>query len=190
MLASNSSPAAVLPAVTFGPTDEHELVARASAGDLGAFEELYRHSVSRVYALCMRLVADPGRAEELTQEAFVRAWEKLDSFRGDSAFATWLHRLTVNVVFSALRSRGRRESREEPLDTPSGPRAGERRDPVGAIDLERAIASLPPRARMVFVLHDVEGYRHREIAALAGITEGASKAHLHRARRRLQEALR
>ncbi len=136
------------------------------------------------------MVADPSRAEDLTQEAFVRAWEKLPSFRGESAFGTWLHRLTVNVVLGRLRSSRRR--RGEVMATEElrvVPERGPAREPGAGIDLERAIAALPPQARLVFVLHDVEGFRHAEIAGLAGIAEGTSKAHLHRARRLLREAL-
>ncbi len=169
---------------------ELELVSRAQGGDLGAFETLYRSHQGRIYGLCLRMVADHHRAEDLTQEAFIRAWEKLAQFRGESAFATWLHRLAVNVVLGDLRSRGRWSSQQvEITDSPSlestatPPRSSSR------VDLERAIAELPPQARTVFVLFDVEGYRHGEIAHMTGISEGTSKAHLHRARRLLRKAL-
>lgn len=164
------------------------LVRRARQGEVGAFEGLYRLHVGRVFALCRRMTGDPALAEDLTQEAFVRAWRNLASFRGESAFSTWLHRLTVNVVLAHLRGRGGRreglevETWDEALpSTPSHP--GE------AVDLERAIARLPLRARTVFVLHDVEGFRHDEIATLAGMAVGTSKAQLFRARRLLREAL-
>lgn len=164
------------------------LVRRARQGEVGAFEGLYRLHVGRVFALCRRMTGDPALAEDLTQEAFVRAWRNLTSFRGESAFSTWLHRLTVNVVLGHLRGHGGRrdglgaeEWDEVDLSTP--PHSGE------AIDLERAIARLPLRARTVFVLHDVEGFRHDEIAALAGMAVGTSKAQLSRARRLLKEAL-
>jgi len=169
---------------------EADLVSRAQTGDVAAFEALYRAHEARVYGLCLRMVADPSRAEDLTQEAFVRAWEKLPSFRGLSAFATWLHRLTVNVVLGEIRTRSRRQ--EDGTASPElqvVPNAGPVREPEGGIDLERAISNLPPQARMVFVLHDVEGFRHAEISELAGIAEGTSKAHLHRARRILRKAL-
>ena len=172
------------------PMSEQDLVARAQRGDVTAFENLYRTHVGRVYALCLRMVADPGRAENLTQEAFVRAWQKLRSFRGKSAFATWLHRLTVNTVLGDMRSRGRRRDRDpiaEGLAMVPDPRP--QRDTAAKIDLEKAIAQLPDQARMVFVLHDVEGYQHREIGRLMGIATGTSKAHLHRARRLLREVL-
>lgn len=157
---------------------------------MAAFENLYRSHAARVYAVCLRMVADPARAEDLTQEAFVRAWEKLGSFRGKSAFATWLHRLTVNIVLGEIRSRGRRKDEgvaTEELHAVPDPRP--LRQPDAGIDLDRAIATLPAQARMVFVLHDVEGFHHHEIGRLMGIATGTSKAHLHRARRLLREVL-
>ena len=167
---------------------EADLVRRARRGDVDAFGDLYHGHVGRIYAVSLRMVADPGLAEELTQEAFVRAWRKLATFRGTSAFGTWLHRLAVNVVLDALRARRRwRERFSE--EQPARPLAAPSRDPAGAVDLERGIAMLPPRARAVFVLHDVEGYKHREIAGLLDLSVGACKAHLHRARRRLREEL-
>lgn len=165
-------------------------VRRAQQGDAGAFELLYREHAGRVYALCLRMCADPGRAEELTQDVFVRAWQKLDSFQGKSAFGTWLHRLAVNVVLGDRRSEAVRVHRvfgtDEPekFETPAAPP-----DPGMGMDLERAIALLPPGARNVFVLHDVEGYKHEEIAEMSGSAVGTSKAQLHRARRLLREAL-
>ena len=165
-----------------------DLVRRAQAGDRAAFQRLYEDHVGRVYALCVRLTGDPEDAMERTQDVFVRAWGKLNSFRGEAAFATWLHRLAVNVVLMDRRSAGRRERRTDaaavlgPRSEPA-PRAGL------AVDLERAIAALPPGARSVFVLYDVEGYRHEEIAEMTGIAAGTSKAQLHRARKLLREAL-
>ena len=167
---------------------EADLVRRARRGDVEAFERLYRDHVGRIYAVSLRMVADAALAEELTQEAFVRAWRKLGSFRGTSAFGTWLHRLAVNVTLDALRARQRwRERFSE--EQPERPAVAPARDPDGSLDLERSIAELPPRARAVFVLHDVEGYKHREIARLLDLSVGACKAHLHRARRRLREEL-
>lgn len=172
------------------PSSDRELVERARRGDVAAFGELFTAHQRRIYALCLRMTADPSRAEDLTQEAFVRAWQKLGSFRGRSRFLTWLHRVTVNVVLGDLRSRGRWEARLTDLEQPATEaRAAVRRHPEAALDLERAIEELPPQARMVFVLHDVEGYRHREIAEMSGLAEGTSKAHLHRARRFLREVL-
>jgi RNA polymerase sigma-70 factor (ECF subfamily) len=165
-------------------------VSRAQGGDLDAFERLYRGHVGRVYALCLRLTSDRHAAEELTQDAFVRAWERIGSFRGQSAFSTWLHRLTVNVVYSAHRSNSRRDERVtsvEDLEVYS-PTARPAR-PSERMDLDDAIAKLPSGARRIFVLHDVEGFQHDEIASMTGLAVGTSKAQLHRARRMLQEML-
>ena len=174
-----------------------QLVRRAQAGDQGAFAALYRDHVGRVYALCLRLEGDAGRAEELVQDVFVRAWEKLDGFRGESAFGTWLHRLAVNVVLGDRRSAWRRSrvvlagggDDEAALAMDAGAGATPPAGTAESIDLERAVAALPAGARTVFVLHDVEGYRHEEIAAMTGIAEGTSKAQLFRARRLLRERL-
>jgi RNA polymerase sigma-70 factor (ECF subfamily) len=174
--------------MTASPDSEADLVRRARRGEVDAFEDLYRVHVGRIYAVTLRMVTDSGLAEELTQEAFVRAWRKLGSFRGTSAFGTWLHRLAVNVALDALRARRRWHERftDEP---PPRPAAAPAVDPAGALDIERSIALLPPRARAVFLLHDVEGYKHREIARLLELSVGACKAHLHRARHRLREEL-
>lgn len=163
--------------------------ALAAGGDRRAFERLYRSHLERVFALCVRMTGDRVRAEELTQDAFVRAWERLPQFRGEASFATWLHRLTVNVVLEARR-RDRR-SREEPDADDRVALAAARPAPHGErLDLAAAVASLPPGARAVFALHDVEGYTHEEIGRALGITPGGSKAQLHRARRLLREVLR
>jgi len=173
----------------------HSDVSRAAAGDRGAFERLYRQHVNRVFSLCARMVSDQTRAEELTQDVFVRAWEKLHLFRGESAFGTWLHRLTVNVVLNARKSEGRMRARHEETDEEQGgidslPDAGSLTlGPADLVDLEVAMRRLPPGARRVFVLHDVEGYKHEEIAEMLGVTSGATKAQLHRARLLLREAL-
>jgi RNA polymerase sigma-70 factor (ECF subfamily) len=167
------------------------LVRRALEGDADAFESVYRAHVGRVYAVCLRMSGERGRAEELTQDVFVRAWERLASFRGESSLASWLHRMAVNVVLEDARSERRRHARVEPREDPaSTERPGTGSDPAIGIDLERAIAALPPGARNVFVLHDVEGYRHGEIAGLTGSAEGTVRAQLHRARQLLMEALR
>lgn len=170
---------------------ESALLAAARAGDLRAFEQLYRRHVARVHALCFRLCADVRQAEDLTQTCFIQLWQKLPLFRGESAFSTWLHRLTVNTVLMEFRTTRRREARvhgvAEPadLETPPPPR------PAGLrLDLEQAIAALPRQARTVFVLHDIEGYTHEEIARLLELETGTSKSQLHRARQLLQEALR
>lgn len=169
-------------------------VALASGGDRQAFERLYRGHVNRVFSLCARMVPDRTRAEELTQDVFVRAWEKLKLFRGESSFATWLHRLAVNVVLNDRKTEGRRRTRfeEETEETGMDSYAGVIGDniaPGEMLDLEHAITRLPPGARRVFTLHDVEGFKHEEIAEMLGVTTGATKAQLHRARHLLREAL-
>lgn len=168
-----------------GPGDP----ALAAAGDRRAFERLYHDHVDRVFALCARMTADRALAEELTQDVFVRAWEKLTLFRGESSFGTWLHRLTVNLVLNRRESDGRQRRHLAPDDGAVDLAPARPLTPGDRMDLERAIAALPPGARRVFVLHDVEGYRHEEIARLLGITSGGSKAQLHRARLLLREAL-
>ena len=169
---------------------ERRLVRDAQNGDLSAFERLYRENERKVFALCLRLSSDAALAEELTQEVFVRAWRKLGSFRGESAFSTWLYPLTVNVALSERRSRRRRDARIVPTDDPASlERAPLAPRPEAGFDLERAMAALPPGARAVFVLHDVEGRTHDEIAALLDLAPGTSKAQLFRARRLLREAL-
>ena len=167
-----------------------DLVARAQAGDQTAFRELYREHAGRVYALCLRLTGDSRDAEERTQDVFVRLWDKLRSFRGDSAFSSWLHRLAVNVVLNERRTTGRRERRVMPAEDLDNVAGAQHAAPLHLnIDLERAIAELPDGAREVFVLYDIEGYGHGEIAQLVGIAEGTSKAQLFRARRLLREKL-
>lgn len=176
--------------------EEASLVGKAQRGCVRAFEQLYRRHIGRVYGLCLRMAGNATEAEELTQEAFIRAWEKLNSFRGDGAFGTWLYRLTVNTVLTRYRrdlrrtaweiSRADLESASEGTDLARGPQAP---DPGLRIDLDAAIAALPVGARAVFVLHDVEGYGHEEIAEQTGIAVGTSKAHLHKARKLLREMI-
>ncbi|HVR69992.1 MAG TPA: RNA polymerase sigma factor [Vicinamibacteria bacterium] len=157
---------------------------------MAAFEQLYRDHVGRVFALCLRLAGDASLAEDLAQEAFVRAWRKLGTFRGESAFSSWLYALTVNTALSERRARRRRTARVVTTDDLSAfDRPGRAARPDHGFDLERALATLPPGARAVLVLHDVEGYKHKEIADMTGIAAGTSKAQLHRARRLLREAL-
>ncbi|HEU4563097.1 MAG TPA: RNA polymerase sigma factor [Gemmatimonadaceae bacterium] len=172
------------------PTD----VSLAAAGDRRAFERLYRTHVNHVFSVCVRMCGDRARAEELTQDVFVRVWEKLPLFRGESAFSTWLHRLAVNVVLNERKVESRERSRSAPdagADDDDGDAYGASAPPSHAdrMDLETAIATLPPGARKVFVLHDVEGFKHEEIAEMLGVTSGGSKAQLHRARLLLREAL-
>lgn len=171
----------------------NETVRRAQQGDQSAFRTLYQTHVGRVYAVCLRLTGNASEAEEHAQDVFVRVWERLGSFRGESAFSTWLHRLTVNEVLQARRSAGRRNARvtlaADPLELEAAPAPAGGNPGAGSSDLAQAIARLPAGARMVFVLHDVEGYQHDEIAALLDIAEGTSKAQLFRARRLLREML-
>ena len=167
----------------------NELERRAQQGDRDAFEQLYRLHAGRLYALCFRMAGDAVEARRLAQDAFVRAWERLPGFRGDAAFSSWLHRLAVNVVLADRRAAARRHRR-----VVTDGDAVDAADPAGGwtperLDLERAIAALPPGARAVFVLFDIEGYGHEEISAMTGIAPGTSKAQLHRARRLLREAL-
>ncbi len=166
-----------------------EVVRLARDGDADAFGALYRAEVGRVYALCLRLEGDTNRAEELTQDVFVRAWERLDTFRGDSAFSTWLHRLAVNVVLQDRRAAWRRDKRVTIVENPGEYERPGEAPPLESMDLEQAMAALPAGARAVFVLHDLQGYRHGEIGKLLNIAEGTSKTQLFRARRLLREAL-
>ncbi len=155
-----------------------------------AYEQLYREHVGRVNGLCLRMTRDRGEAEELVQDVFVRVWEKLGSFRGGSALSTWIHRVAVNTVIQHLRVQKRWRDRHDAVaDTDAAPDNSFARANGADIDLERAIVRLPVRARMVFVLHDVEGHKHREIADMTGIAVGTCKAHLHRARQLLREML-
>jgi RNA polymerase sigma-70 factor, ECF subfamily len=163
-------------------------VARAAAGDVRAFERLYRLHLARVHSLVRRMTG--GRdVDELTQDVFVRVWQKLGTFRGDASFTTWLHRLAVNVVIERFRTEQARRQRmhdgDAVFDTMAGP-SGSRDLPM---DFETALAKLPEGAREIFVLHDVEGYKHQEIADMLEISAGTSKAQLHRARMMLRKHL-
>jgi RNA polymerase sigma-70 factor (ECF subfamily) len=168
-----------------------DLIKRAQAGDVDAFELIYREHAGRTYALCLRLVGgQSGEATELLQDVFIRAWRKLDTFRGDSAFSSWLHRLAVNTLLENARTDKRRTARVLPMeDTSRLPGAARASGIEMRMDMEKAIASLPKGARTAFVLHDVEGYQHQEIAAQLGVSVGTIKAQLHRARRLLRERL-
>jgi RNA polymerase sigma-70 factor (ECF subfamily) len=169
---------------------EGHVVRQAQARDMQAFEQLYRLHVGRVHAICLRMTANVTRAEEMTQKAFLTVWEKLPHFRGESAFSSWLHRIAVNTVLADFRSESRRQQRVFGTEDPSKFETPSRAPAVGIrLDLEQAIAGLPPQARTVFVLHDVEGWQHDEIARELGVATGTSKAQLHRARKLLQEAL-
>ena len=177
------------------PDRDASLAARAQRGDMDAFEALYREHAGRVYALCLRLTADKVKARELTQDVFVRAWDALPQFRGDAKLTTWLHRIAVNALLMQRRSDRRRLSRislaDDDADDADASRAGATppRDVGSAIDLERAVAALPPGVRRAFVLHDVEGYSHEEIARMTGLAAGTLRAQLHRARQLLMKTL-
>ncbi len=166
-------------------------IQRAQAGDVDAFELLYREHSGRMYALCLRLTAgDANDATELLQDVFIRAWRRLATYRGESAFASWLHRLAVNTMLENARSDRRRTARVLPMDDTARLAGAARSSGVELrMDMENAIASLPKGARLAFVLHDVEGYQHQEIAAQLGVSVGTIKAQLHRARRLLRERL-
>ena len=170
-------------------TEPADCIQQAAAGDVRAFEQLYRTHLARVHSLVRRMTGGVD-ADELTQDVFVRVWQKLSTFRGDSAFGTWLHRLAVNVVIERFRADATRRQRLhdgeaifETLAAPARPRDI-------SLDFETALEKLPDGAREIFVLHDVEGYKHHEIGTLLGISPGTSKAQLHRARMMLRKHLR
>jgi RNA polymerase sigma-70 factor, ECF subfamily len=178
---------------------ETEIIRRAQDGDEAMFEYLYRLHSRRVYALCLRLVKDPSEAEDLAQEAFLLLVRKISTFRGESAFSTWLHRLTINRVLMQLRKKSLQVVSIEAVPDPHD-ETGSRGTDIGMpdlmiegtldrINLERCIAQLPVGYRTIFVLHDVQGHEHREIATILGRSIGASKSQLHKARRRLRELL-
>ena len=178
------------------PAGEDALVDRARRGDVDAFEQLYRLHAGRVYALCLRLAGEPVEARELVQDTFVHAWEALPRFRGESSLTTWLHRIAVNVLLERRRGDRRRAARvslvEDEDDVERAPGAEgfvAPTDIATAIDLERAIAALPPGVRRAFVLHEVEGYTHEEVAGMTGLATGTLRAQLHRARQLLIKAL-
>ncbi len=178
---------------------EAEAIRRAQRGDPAAFERLYRLHSRRVYSVCLRMVGNTAEAEDLTQEAFLQLFRKIHTFRGDSAFSTWLHRLSVNVVLMRLRKKTLPETSLEETTEPDEETGGPRKEIggpdqllTGSIDrlnLERAVEQLPPGYRSVFLLHDVQGFEHNEIAEIMGCSIGNSKSQLHKARTRLREIL-
>ena len=177
-----------------GPSD-YELAQQSAGGDADAFEQLYRRHFRRVYALCLRMLGDPTQAEDLTQDVFVNLFNKIGSFRGESAFTTWLHRMTVNQVLMFFRKASTRselttDEGETPVQIVRGTENPNAMPVVDRIALERAIAQLPPGYRTVFVLHDVEGHDHDEIARILEVSEGTSKSQLHKARLKLRTLLR
>ena len=176
-----------------------ELVTRAQKGEESAFEALFHQHKGRVYSVCLRMIGNTAEAEDLTQEAFMQVFRKIHTFRGESAFSTWLHRLSVNIVLMSLRKKTVTETSLE--DSASGDEFDEQRKEFGAPDLvlmgsidrmhlERAIERLPAGYKQTFVLHDVHGYEHNEIATLLGCSIGNSKSQLHKARGRLRKSLR
>ena len=176
---------------------EAEAIERAKQGDAEAFEVLYDLHRRRVYSLCLRMTANTAEAEDLTQEAFLQLFRKIGTFRGESAFSTWLHRMAVNVVLMRLRKKGlplvpledtvetEEDGPKKELGAPDAVLAGS----VDRMELQRAVEALPPGYRSIFVLHDVEGYEHNEIADLVGCSIGNSKSQLHKARMKLRELL-
>jgi RNA polymerase sigma-70 factor (ECF subfamily) len=173
-----------------GPADRDAMdVARAAKGDVQAFERLYRTHIPRVHGIVRRMAGGKD-VDELAQDVFVRAWQKLGTFRGEAAFTTWLHRLTVNVVLERFRAGGTERSRRVDADGVFETARSTPMRPELSIDFEAALEQLPDGAREIFVLHDVEGYKHHEIGSMLGISPGTSKAQLHRARMMLRKHLR
>jgi len=171
---------------------EHALVQRAQRGDVLAFESLYHLTSGRVFALCLRMCGGREAATEALQDVFVRVWERLGQFHGESSFATWVHRVCVNQLLEQRRKDTRREARVMPTDLTIEPTSLAQNAASAAdirMDLERALPRLSEGARRVFVLHDMEGYGHDEIAKLLGIAESTVRVQLHRARKQLMEAL-
>lgn len=176
---------------------EAQAIADAKQGDAAAFEALYNVHKRRVYSLCLRMIGNAAEAEDLTQEAFLQMFRKIGTFRGEAAFSTWLHRLTVNLVLMKLRKKGlwttslddpgpdSEDSRPMEIGSPDSTLAGS----VDRLTLEKAIEALPPGYRIIFQLHDVEGYEHREIAGMIGCSVGNSKSQLHKARMKLRDML-
>jgi RNA polymerase sigma-70 factor, ECF subfamily len=182
-----------------GELPEAEAIRLAQQGDAAAFERLYQLHNRRVYSLCLRMVGNTAEAEDLTQEAFLQLFRKVSTFRGESAFSTWLHRLAVNVVLMKLRKKSGTESSLEQITEPDEDSGGPRRDfgapdlrlsgSIDRVNLQRAVDELPPGYKAVFILHDVQGYEHNEIAKIMGCSIGNSKSQLHKARMRLRELL-
>lgn len=178
-------------------SNEAELIERAKLGDAQAFQALYDKHKRRVYSLCLRMTANTAEAEDLTQEAFLQLYRKIGTFRGESAFSTWLHRLSVNVVLMQLRRKSLpvvslEETTQGEEDTPKRDFGAEDLALAGSIDrlqLQKAVDDLPPGYRTIFVLHDVEGYEHNEIATIVGCSIGNSKSQLHKARMKLRDLL-
>jgi RNA polymerase sigma-70 factor, ECF subfamily len=175
-------------------SNDIELAKSAAGGNMSAFEELYNRHHRRVYSLCLRMLQNTAEAEDLTQEVFIQLYRKIGSFRGDSAFTTWLHRLTVNQVLMHFRKRTVKfekttEEGETPVQTVPGTENQAKMPIVDKIAIDKAIAQLPTGYRNVFVLHDVEGYEHEEVARILGCSVGTSKSQLHKARLKMRKLL-
>ncbi len=167
-----------------------DLIAQAKDGSRSAFEQIYRIHVGRVYGVCLRILGDSSRAEDVTQQVFIRTWAKLESFRGDSSFGSWLHRVAVNVALNELKASVSMKNSDAFLsDLQAQSTYRESHSQEVQIDLEAAIAALPPGARTVFVLHEIEGFNYRDIAAELGLAHGTCRAQVSRARKLLREAL-
>lgn len=180
--------------VGMGKAGDILLAAAASKGDMAAFEEIYTRHHRRVYSICLRMLQNASEAEDLTQDVFIQLYRKIGSFRGDSAFTTWLHRMTVNQVLMHFRKRTVKfekttEEGETPDQVVTGTANPERMRIVDKIALDNAIAQLPDGYKNVFVLHDVEGFEHEEVARILGCSVGTSKSQLHKARLKLQKLL-
>lgn len=180
---------------TADPAGDVDLARRAAEGDDAAFAEIYRRHFRRVYSLSLRMMNNPTEAEDMTQDVFTHLYRKIGSFRGESAFTTWLHRMTVNQVLMHFRKKSTRtefttEEGETPLQIVQGTENANRMPIVDRIALERAIEQLAPGYRTVFVLHDVEGHEHEEIGRMLGISAGTSKSQLHKARLKLRDLIR
>lgn len=176
------------------PSSDYALARRAAESDMSAFEEIYDRHHRRVYSICMRMLQNATEAEDLTQEVFIQLYRKIGSFRGDSAFTTWLHRLTVNQVLMHFRKRSVKmekttEEGETPVQIVNGTENPRQMPVVDRIALDAAIAQLPPGYRSVFVLHDIEGYEHEEVAKILGCSVGTSKSQLHKARLKMRKLL-
>jgi RNA polymerase sigma-70 factor (ECF subfamily) len=177
------------------PLSDHALAVAAGQGDMNAFEQLYARHNRRVYSICLRMTQNPAEAEDLAQEAFIQLFRKIGTFRGDSAFTTWLHRLTVNQCLMHFRKRSVKlerttEEGETPVQIVRGTENPNAMPVLDRIALDKALAQLPPGYRTVFLLHDVEGHEHEEIAKILGVAVGTSKSQLHKARMKLRRLLR
>jgi RNA polymerase sigma-70 factor (ECF subfamily) len=188
------SKSAVQTKTELAPLSDHALAIAAAGGDMGAFEQLYARHNRRVYSVCLRMTQNVAEAEDLAQEAFIQLFRKIGSFRGESAFTTWLHRLTVNQVLMHFRKRSvKLERTTEEGDTPvqivRGTENPNKMPVLDRIGLDHALKQLPPGYRSVFVLHDIEGHDHEEIAKILGVAVGTSKSQLHKARMKLRRLL-